>query len=469
MQSLNDDMDELFRSAADEYPLNTNGADWNKVLQGLHRKEGDGIDEEKKKKDYKFLWLLLLLPIGFVCGRYSGNNKYSNDFRSKKEVNKTAAPGQKASVPAANSSLSSAVGKDSKKAIDGKVAESRSANNQADNRSAGTPAVDIGSLTDNDKADVATNAATQNSFNGRSARSNAPDHESAVSRRKTTVGSSPASNTAEATNDITSGTNGSTVTANSMRDRQVESSEQKATANAQTPEVKEATPQVDTAREMNNKVATVATPEKAKEKSSKQTSFKIPFSYSLLLGPDVSTIKMQKTSDVGYSIGVMLRYGFANRISVEAGVLWDRKNYYTAGKYVDTTGLKLPRHSIVKDASGYCNMIEIPVNIRYDFSVKQNHSWFASAGLSSYLMKNEDYDISYEQYSQSYAGDYGYMNSTKDWFSIMNLSFGYQKALGKKTSFSIAPYVKLPLRGIGQARLPISSTGIHLSFSRSLK
>ena len=35
MQHLNDDMDELFRKAADEYPLNTGTPDWNKVAQGL--------------------------------------------------------------------------------------------------------------------------------------------------------------------------------------------------------------------------------------------------------------------------------------------------------------------------------------------------------------------------------------------------------------------------------------------------
>ncbi len=39
MQNVNDDMDGLFRRAASNYPLNTNSADWNKVLSALDASE----------------------------------------------------------------------------------------------------------------------------------------------------------------------------------------------------------------------------------------------------------------------------------------------------------------------------------------------------------------------------------------------------------------------------------------------
>jgi hypothetical protein len=35
MQYVNDDMDELFKRAAENYPLDTNSANWNKVLAAL--------------------------------------------------------------------------------------------------------------------------------------------------------------------------------------------------------------------------------------------------------------------------------------------------------------------------------------------------------------------------------------------------------------------------------------------------
>ena len=39
MQYVNDDMDDVFRKAAEGYPLDTTGADWNKVLAGLEGRE----------------------------------------------------------------------------------------------------------------------------------------------------------------------------------------------------------------------------------------------------------------------------------------------------------------------------------------------------------------------------------------------------------------------------------------------
>ena len=35
MQYVNDDMDELFRKAAKDYPLDTSGSDWSKVAAAL--------------------------------------------------------------------------------------------------------------------------------------------------------------------------------------------------------------------------------------------------------------------------------------------------------------------------------------------------------------------------------------------------------------------------------------------------
>jgi len=112
-------------------------------------------------------------------------------------------------------------------------------------------------------------------------------------------------------------------------------------------------------------------------------------------------------------------------------------------------------------------MIEIPINFKYDFLTKKDHFWFVSAGASSYLMKNEYYTINYKFNGSSGTRGYGYKNSTKDWFSIMNISAGYQKTFGKN-SIGMAPYIKVPLKGVGIGKLPITSTSIYLTVSRTL-
>ncbi len=85
MQHINDDMDDLLRNAAENYPLRTNSANWESVANILSRPES--ADElspvaifpaSGTSKRYKYLLLLLLLPVGFfnsqVC-RLDGQRK----------------------------------------------------------------------------------------------------------------------------------------------------------------------------------------------------------------------------------------------------------------------------------------------------------------------------------------------------------------------------------------------------------
>src|SRR6476620_10411424 len=65
MQYVNDDMDDLFRRAAENYPLDTKSADWDKIAAELNLKPDK--TNNGNTKDRRFLWLLLLLPLSFIC------------------------------------------------------------------------------------------------------------------------------------------------------------------------------------------------------------------------------------------------------------------------------------------------------------------------------------------------------------------------------------------------------------------
>ena len=66
MQQADSDMDDLFRKAAQDYPLKTDNADWEKVRSYLSPAAGIAETASPKKNYKKFLWLLLLLPIGWA-------------------------------------------------------------------------------------------------------------------------------------------------------------------------------------------------------------------------------------------------------------------------------------------------------------------------------------------------------------------------------------------------------------------
>jgi hypothetical protein len=81
MQYLNDDnMDELFRRAADNYPLNTDSGNWDKVNAAMQTENADSnVDKNSAKKNSyrKYFWLLLLLPMAWICN----GNFFMNDSK----------------------------------------------------------------------------------------------------------------------------------------------------------------------------------------------------------------------------------------------------------------------------------------------------------------------------------------------------------------------------------------------------
>ncbi len=465
MQPLDDDMDELFRRAGEEYPLNTNGSDWNKVLHQLQAKEEDIPKLEKGKSDYRYLWLLLLLPVGFVCGRYIGNSRVRDGVAVNQTDSRTSISAYQAKIPkSANAGNSTGTPPDTRNTIVEKTGNTSVAAKKADT------AKDAGDAFASSAGDVNTISKT--------VRDKASGTKTAWTKIRGPVRDRKEHVAIKRNSSVAVGTYliGKRVTgAKETSDGTVSSPS--STLETTTTSAGSVAPPAPTIAGLDTTSTAVSTDKNAVapvavkgSKNIKRSALnKGKLSYSFVIGPDLSTIKRQKTSGVGYSLGILVKYHFTKRLAVETGALWERKNYYTVGKYLDTNALKLPMHSIVNTVSGYCNMIELPVNIRYDFISRTNHSWFVSTGLSSYIMKNEDYNISYERYGQPYVKDYGYSNSTRDWFSILNLSAGYEKFIGKGTTISIAPYVKLPLRGIGIGKLPVSSTGIYFTISRLVK
>jgi hypothetical protein len=210
--------------------------------------------------------------------------------------------------------------------------------------------------------------------------------------------------------------------------------------------------------------------ESLKKNPSKKQDAKIEKVYvSLLMGPDFSRVKSQKVNPAGYSIGFVAGYNFSRRWGVESGLFWDKKNYYSDGEYFKTDKIYLPHNSTVIMVDGYCAMFEIPLNIRYRFVQNSRNVLAASVGVSSYLMQDEDYDYVYRRYGEDYAGNAKYNRASQDWFSIANVSLGYEHKLGIQTKIRVEPYMKLPLKGVGIGSLPLHSTGLLIGITRTIQ
>ena len=193
-------------------------------------------------------------------------------------------------------------------------------------------------------------------------------------------------------------------------------------------------------------------------------------SVRLVVAPDLSTIGLKDFSRPGTNFGVMLEYRLASRWSVQAGVIQSTKVYRAqASEYsfpwmwpVDPTSI-----------DGKCNMLDIPINVRYDFAVRPRQDgrlpsrWFVSGGVTSYIMKQEEYVYNYSGYVHNPPSPYSGKSGNYG-FSQLNFSVGYERAFSKRLSWQVEPFIKAPLRGVGFFGVNLLSTGAFFSIRYKL-
>ncbi|GAB3641789.1 hypothetical protein GCM10027423_24250 [Spirosoma arcticum] len=194
-------------------------------------------------------------------------------------------------------------------------------------------------------------------------------------------------------------------------------------------------------------------------------------SVRFVVSPDLSAIGLRNFQRPGTNIGLLLEYRLASRWSVQAGVMRSTKvykaltNQYELPPYV--ANLSVPPESM----SGRCNMLDIPINLRYDVALRPRLNgqapsrWFVSGGVTTYVMQQEDYVYNYPVDAHIYpTTPKGWSGSTGRYnFSQLNVSAGYERALSRRLSWQVEPFVKVPLKGVGYYKINLLSTGAFFS------
>lgn len=199
------------------------------------------------------------------------------------------------------------------------------------------------------------------------------------------------------------------------------------------------------------------------------------FSIRLAVAPDLSTIGLKNFTRPGTNVGLLLEYRLTKRWSVQAGVIQSTK-VYKAGSddYVVPEGMwSTPGSNKPETVDGSCNMLDIPLNVRYDLVLQPRTNgrlpsrWFMSGGLTTYVMNKEDYHYTYSSYTHGQKNDWS--TSTGSYgFSNLNMSVGYERALGKRLFWQVEPFIKLPLKGVGAYKINLLSTGSFFSLRYKL-
>jgi Outer membrane protein beta-barrel domain len=179
-------------------------------------------------------------------------------------------------------------------------------------------------------------------------------------------------------------------------------------------------------------------------------------------GADIGSVKLFSfdNSSLAAKYGAGVGYQLNNKWSLQTGIYAGKKKYI-AGPNDYHPKRTLPNYIKIIKVSAECVVYEIPLTIRYDISRKSSISYYTAIGLSSYLMKKEDYNFYSIIYNTPNEFDTIYTGN-KHLFSNLTISAGIEKKVSKSLSFQLEPSVSLPLSGVGYGKVKLFSTAIML-------
>lgn len=225
-------------------------------------------------------------------------------------------------------------------------------------------------------------------------------------------------------------------------------------------------PKQDTAKQNTPLIATEVdtTAVSISQSQPKQKMLRQPkWSIGLTTGMELSGVKGNTPGHAGLIYGLTIQYRFARRWSVETGILVTPKRYTSNNlRYEGIT----PYRNNLRDVDAVCRVIDIPLNVRYDLLQRGHGRFFASAGLSTYLMQKEDYTVNYVVNDSLIKRPVDFYNKNRHPFSVANLSLGYEYNRNR-FSLQAAPYLKIPLKGIGQGKAELFSSGLQIAVKYS--
>ena len=186
--------------------------------------------------------------------------------------------------------------------------------------------------------------------------------------------------------------------------------------------------------------------------------------------PDISLVGSGDMSSPGTNWIFSLERRLGTRWSIQSGVIFSSKKYKANGEDYHPPEDFWGYGKVPDEMDAKCKVLDIPVNLRYYFKPGNRHQFYASTGLSSYLMLSEDYYYHYDYYGYPHSvNSWSVKNENQHFFGIYNFSAGYQRNLGKQWYLEIEPFIKVPLSGVGFGKVDLWSTGSMFSLKYNFR
>ncbi len=200
-----------------------------------------------------------------------------------------------------------------------------------------------------------------------------------------------------------------------------------------------------------------------------------PWSLSLSLAPDLSSVGISDYTDPGQKIGLSVEYAISRRWRISVGALYATKKYQAGAEaYEVPEGFwySQANGNIPETIAANCKVIDIPLNVKFYLKPEGRHRFYASTGLSSYLLLREDYQYDYGvEDTKSWPTEWHISNENRHFFGLANFSLGYEFSLNPNWALQVEPFLKTPLSRVGWGRVNLYSVGtfVNLKYQFSRK
>ena len=471
------DLDRLSREAAEQYDVEQNTSGWDKLEQKLN-KHLPAKDRKERRRFLFFIWIFAFLTGGGLVWMLTGNHTRQAITLKEGSTQITQVPSESNGTDAfLDKSKSKNLNIDDKRQNpddqkplqdqQGVTTENRNTT-QTENKVPGNEPANNSQKSDKDvQKSGPTPASNEANFTGKKPvqkkSKNKPVRDAGIGEVSALV--APVQRPDKKNNSVIKDNDASPVTNANKAEKEVTSAKENPSANT---EQNEKALVADSSNQHVTKSIKSGVDSGSTVKKMSMPKGRSGFDRGLVVGavgaPDMSNVKFTNTDKVGYNFGIQLEYRISQRWSANTGVIYTQKNYTSQGEdfnppkgsWIDNVKLDL--------VEGTCDMFDIPLNVRYDLNQGNKHRYFLSTGLSTYLMKNEEYHYHY-QYTNGSPG-YRYRTYAADehhWFSILNISAGFEKKISKRFSLQGEPYLKIPLVGVGYGNLQLNSYGVYFS------
>lgn len=183
------------------------------------------------------------------------------------------------------------------------------------------------------------------------------------------------------------------------------------------------------------------------------------FSVGISLSPDLSSNEVFRYNRLGRDLGITIDYWVAPRWSVSVGVFNTAKRYLVGGEeYSPPPGfwgnVTNGERPAMIDAD--CQVLDIPINLKYKLVSRPKLNIYASAGVSSYIMLRENYKY---ELANGWKSEWGVSNANQHFFGVGNLQIHFERRFGKHFAVEAAPFFKVPLTSYGHGNIRFHSMG----------